>query len=137
MEKSKPKITGIGGIFFKSSNPEKIKNWYADHLGFNTDEYGVMFKFRKDENPQKTAYLQWSPFNNNTEYFKPSEKEFMINYRVENIDGLVENLIEKGVDLIGKVQSFEYGKFAHIMDPEGNKIELWEPIDDSFDSEEK
>ena len=137
MEKSKPKITGIGGIFFLSNNPEKIKNWYANYLGFNTDEYGVMFKFRKDDNPQQTGYLQWSPFNSDTEYFKPSGKEFMINYRVENIDGLVADLIEKGVDLIGKVQSFEYGKFAHIMDPEGNKIELWEPIDDAFNAEDK
>lgn len=136
MEKSKSKVTGVGGIFFKSGNPDKIKKWYADHLGFNTDEYGVMFKFRKDEDLHQPGYLQWSPFNNDTDYFKPSKKEFMINYRVENIDGLIAGLKEKGVELIGEVQSFEYGKFAHIMDPDGNKIELWEPIDNAFDSKE-
>ena len=123
------KVTGIGGIFFKCKDPLKQKEWYAEHLGMKTDEYGASFKSRQYDNPEKSAYLQWSPFTEDTEYFKPSEKEFMINYRVQNIEGLVRNLKENGVTIFDKIEEFEYGKFVHIMDPDGNKIELWEPID--------
>ena len=121
------KIEGIGGIFFKCDDPKKIKEWYSKKLGIKTDDYGALFEFRTAENPDQKAYLQWSPFETDTPYFKPSEKEFMINYRVSDIEDLVEELKNKGVEILDEIEEFEYGKFIHILDPEGNKIELWEP----------
>ena len=126
------KVTGIGGIFFKTSDPEKMKNWYSKNLGLVTNEYGSVFEFRGSDEPHKKAYSVWSPFPENTEYFKPSEKEFMINYRIENIEKLVIELREAGVTICDEIEAFEYGKFVHILDPENNKIELWEPIDQVF-----
>jgi len=126
------RVTGIGGIFFKCQNPEKIKQWYARHLGLKTDEYGAMFEFRLADAPEKKGYLQWSPFKQDTQYFDPSSKPFMVNYRVENLEKLVVELRKEGVEIVDEIESFEYGKFVHILDPEGNKIELWEPVDAVF-----
>lgn len=127
-----PKATGIGGIFFKCEDPDKMKNWYSEHLGFATDQYGHLFEFRKAEDPRQKSYLQWSPMTDKTTYFEPSQKQFMINYRVQNIEKLVENLKAVGVTICDEIASYDYGKFVHIMDPEGNKIELWEPVDEVF-----
>ncbi len=127
------KVTGIGGVFFKCKDPDKIKEWYSKNLGFDTDQYGSTFEFRTSETPDKKAYLQWSPFKDDTTYFNPSEKEFMINYRVNNIEQLVQEFKGNGVEVCDEIETYEYGKFVHIMDPEGNKIELWEPIDSAFD----
>ena len=126
--KLKGRVTGIGGIFFKSENPDKTKEWYYKNLGLTPNDYGSMFEFIESDS-KKTAYLQWSPFNKSTDYFKPSEKEFMINYRVVNIEALVDELKANGVTVVDSIETYEYGKFVHVMDPEGNKIELWEPID--------
>lgn len=126
----KNKVTGIGGFFFKSKNPKATKNWYREHLGLNTDEYGCTFWWKDKEG--NDCSTQWSPFKENTEYFKPSEKEFMMNFRVENLEELLEILKKEGVQVIGEIEKFEYGKFGWVMDPEGNKIELWEPQDDAF-----
>lgn len=126
------KVTGIGGVFFKSEDPEKIKKWYHENLGFVIDAYGSPFEFRNANNPEEINYLQWSPFKKDTKYFEPSKKEFMINYRVENLVQLVEELMQNGVTIIDEIESFDYGKFIHILDPEGNKIELWEPVDQVF-----
>lgn len=126
------KVTGIGGIFFKTDDPEKMKKWYSKNLGLVTNEYGSVFEFRKSETPNEKAYAVWSPFNKNTEYFQPSGKEFMVNYRVENIEELVEELQNSGVTICDEIATYEYGKFVHILDPENNKIELWEPIDRVF-----
>lgn len=128
----KPRVTGIGGIFFTSEDPENLRQWYYRHLGLAPNDYGSMFEFRPADDPEKKAYLQWSPFGENTTYFKPSEKEFMINYRVVHIEALVGQLKEQGVTVLDSIATFEYGKFVHLMDPEGNKIELWEPADKSF-----
>ncbi len=130
---NKARVTGIGGIFFKCDDPSKMKNWYADHLGFDTDEYGAVFKSKQLKDPTKSAYLQWSTFSKDSDHMKPSDKEFMINYRVNDIEGLLKKLNEKGIFALGEITVYDYGKFAHIMDPEGNKIELWEPIDEAFD----
>lgn len=127
-----PKVTGIGGIFFFSKNPEKTKEWYATHLGLEVNQWGSSFEFRNANRPDEINYLQWSPFNQGSDYFAPSEKEFMVNYRVQNIEGLVKQLRESGVTIIDSIETFDYGKFVHIMDEEGNKIELWEPIDSVF-----
>ncbi len=130
------KVTGIGGIFFKAEDPTKLKNWYTENLGFATDQYGHMFKSRQAEDPDKAAYLQWSVFSSDSEEMKPSEKSYMINYRVEGIEDLVKELKASGVQVLDEIASYEYGKFVHIMDPEGNKIELWEPVDAAFDQYE-
>ncbi|QSS96944.1 VOC family protein [Psychroflexus sp. ALD_RP9] len=130
--KTQPKVTGIGGIFFFSENPEQTRNWYAEHLGLEVNQWGSSFEFRNAHKPEEINYLQWSPFKNDSDYFKPSEKEFMINYRVQNIEALVEQLKSKGVSILDDIESFDYGKFVHIMDGEGRKIELWEPIDYIF-----
>ncbi len=128
----KKRVTGIGGIFFKTQNPDKMKEWYNKNLGLVTDEYGSSFEFRNANNPDEINYLQWSPFSQDTKYFEPSKKEFMINYRVENLVELVAELKKDGVEIVDEIEEFEYGKFVHIMDPEGNKIELWEPVDQVF-----
>ncbi|WP_372649483.1 VOC family protein [Draconibacterium sp.] len=128
------KVTGIGGIFFKTKNPEQMKEWYNKNLGLVTNEYGSVFEFRKSDTPDEKAYSVWSPFKEDTDYFEPSEKEFMINYRVENIEKLVAELREAGVTICDEIETYEYGKFVHIMDPENNKIELWEPVDEVFQS---
>lgn len=127
-----PKVTGIGGIFFFSDNPNETKEWYAKNLGLEVNEYGSSFEFRNTHRPDEINYLQWSPFKSGSEYFAPSEKEFMINYRVQNIEGLVKKLRANGVTIVDEIETFEYGKFVHIMDAEGHKIELWEPIDKVF-----
>ena len=127
-----PKVTGIGGIFFKTKNPQSTKEWYNKNLGLAIDDYGSPFEFRNANNPDEINYLMWSPFSDDTEYFKPSEKEFMINYRVQNIEGLVENLKKNGVTVVDEIETYDYGKFVHIMDSDGNKIELWEPVDSVF-----
>lgn len=132
----KKKVTGIGGIFFKCQNPDNMKDWYNKNLGLKTDQYGSMFEFRQADAPDKKAYLQWSPFSEDTTYFQPSEKEFMINYRVENMEELVKELKAAGVTVVDDIETYDYGKFVHIMDPEGNKIELWEPMDEVFTDNE-
>ena len=96
------------------------------------DAYGSPFEFRNANNPEQINYLQWSPFKDDTKYFEPSKKEFMINYRVADLEALVEELRKEGVTICDEIETFEYGKFVHIMDPDGNKIELWEPIDQVF-----
>ena len=121
------KVTGIGGIFFKCADPKIMKEWYATHLGFPVTDYGTMFKGREIDNPDKTNYTLWSPFSQSTKYFEPSERDFMINYRVENIEALVEELKSAGVTILDEIATYDYGKFVHILDPEGNKIELFEP----------
>lgn len=124
-----PKVTGIGGVFFFSDNPKETKDWYSKNLGFNTDEWGSTFGSRNIDKPDEITYLQWSPFKKGSEYFAPSKKEFMINYRVQHLEELLKKLQENGVTILDEIQTFDYGKFVHIIDPEGNKIELWEPVD--------
>src|SRR5436190_20033734 len=124
------KVTGIGGIFFKCKDPKAINEWYKTHLGFDTTPYGTSFEWRPIDSASdgiKKGLTQWTPFAENTKYFEPSAKDFMINYRVENIEALVEQLKKEGVTVVDKIEDSEYGKFVHIIDVEGNKVELWEP----------
>lgn len=124
-----PRVTGIGGIFFKSKDTEKSKEWYGENLGLSIDHYGSVFEFRNANNPDQVNYLRWGPFPEETDYFDPSKKEFMINYRVRNLEGLIKIFKANGVTILDSIANYEYGKFVHIMDHEGNKIELWEPVD--------
>ncbi|MBS7528073.1 hypothetical protein KHM83_15410 [Fusibacter paucivorans] len=109
-------VTGIGGIFFKAQDPDKMNDWYKAHLGLDTSEYGVRFEWLEKSDPSKTGTTQWSTFSETTDYFQPSSKDFMINHRVEILD---------------QIETYDFGKFVHILDLEGNKIELWEPTDAS------
>lgn len=129
MTEKKGKVIGLGGIFFKSKNPEETKAWYKEHLGIDSGKYGGQFIWRAAEGDDMPRSTAWSPMPESTDYYAPSNREFMINYRVENLDSLLEQLKAEGINSIGEVQEFEYGKFAWIMDPDGTKIELWEPID--------
>ena len=123
------RVTGIGGIFFKCKNPKMLREWYQVHLGLNTNTYGSVFEWYQGADSTKKGFSQWSPFKETTNYFEPSTKEFMINYRVDNLEALLIELKKEGVTITDTMQSFDYGKFVHIMDIEGNKIELWEPVD--------
>jgi len=126
----KNRVTGIGGLFFKTKDPKQTKDWYQKHLGFNTDDWGCTFWWK--DNVGNKASTQWSPFKNDTTYFEPSKKDFMFNYRVENLVELLAELEKEGVTIVGKMEEYEYGKFGWILDNEGNKIELWEPKDAAF-----
>ena len=126
----KNRVTGLGGFFFKTEDPKKTKDWYKNHLGLNTDDYGCTFWWKDDKGNKCST--QWSPFKNDTTYFEPSKKEFMMNFRVENLKELLEVLKSEGVTVVGEMEEYDYGKFGWILDPEGNKIELWEPIDSAF-----
>jgi predicted enzyme related to lactoylglutathione lyase len=123
------KVTGIGGIFFKSQDPEKMREWYSKHLGLENSPYGTNFEWLQSKDPTKKGSTVWSPFKETTKYFEPSTKEFMINYIVEDIEALVEELKSEGVTIVDKIEDSDYGKFVHIVDLEGNKIELWQPKD--------
>lgn len=123
------KVTGIGGIFFKCKDPKKMNEWYKTHLGINSNEYGASFEWREADDSTKKGITQWTPFAETTKYFAPSTKEFMINYRVDNLEALVEELKKENVTILDNIESYDYGKFVHILDMEGNKIELWEPKD--------
>jgi predicted enzyme related to lactoylglutathione lyase len=124
------RVTGLGGVFFKTKDPKKIKEWYGKHLGVPTNEYGFQWIDPNDKDTKALAITAWNPFKDDSNYFAPSEKQFMFNYRVENLVELLKVLKEEGVQIVGEIQEYPYGKFGWIMDPEGNKIELWEPKDD-------
>ena len=126
----KKRVTGIGGVFFKTKDPHAIKDWYNKHLGFNTDQWGCTFWWKDKEG--NDCSTQWSPFKADTDYFKPSDKDFMMNFRVENLEELLDTLRDEGVMVMDEIQKVEEVKFGWIIDPEGNKIELWEPNDKAF-----
>jgi predicted enzyme related to lactoylglutathione lyase len=123
------KVTGIGGIFFKCKDPKAVNEWYKTHLGFDTTPYGTSFEWLEVDDSTKKGLTQWTPFSESSKYFEPSTRDFMINYRVANIEALVEQLKGEGVTIVDKIEDSEYGKFVHILDLEGNKIQLWEPKD--------
>jgi len=118
------RVIGLGGIFFKCQHLEETRAWYTKHLGIDLESWGVQFFFKDDPNPKACSNLSF--FKMDTAYFEPSKSPFMINFRVENLSALVTALREEGVALIGEPIEEEFGKFAWVMDPEGNKIELWE-----------
>lgn len=125
------KVTGIGGIFFKCKDSKKMTEWYQKNLGLNVNPYGgASFEWYEGADSTKKGQTQWQPFPETTKYFEPSTKDFMINYRVENLEALVEELKKEGVTVLDKIETYDYGKFVHVLDIEGNKIELWEPKDE-------
>ncbi|MEQ8524827.1 VOC family protein [Gracilimonas sp.] len=129
----KKRVKGIGGVFLKAKDPKATRDWYKEHLGIESGKYGGTFEWRHADNASKKGYTTWSMFDENTEYTNPSKKDAMINYRVENLEELLKVLEEEGVEIVGEMEVFEYGKFGWIMDPNGYKIELWEPNDEEYD----
>ncbi|MFC0513587.1 VOC family protein [Mucilaginibacter angelicae] len=124
-----PRVTGLGGIFFKAKDPAVLKAWYSKNLGIRINEYGANFEWHQGMDSTKKGFTVWAPFKETTKYFQPSEKQFMINYRVEGLNQLLANMKTAGILPTDSVQKTSYGNFVHLMDPEGNKIELWEPND--------
>ncbi|MBA9073525.1 D-3-phosphoglycerate dehydrogenase [Flavobacterium gossypii] len=127
--KEQKRVTGIGGFFFKSEDPKALRDWYRKHLGLDTNDYGCTFRWKNEKG--EDCSTQWSPFKSDTNYFSPSEKQFMQNFRVEKLQELLAKLKEEGVQVIGEMESYDYGNFGWILDLEGNKIELWEPMDET------
>jgi predicted enzyme related to lactoylglutathione lyase len=122
------RVTGIGGIFIKAKDPQTLRAWYRDHLGINVEEWGgTAFRWAGEDNPSGTGTTVWSIFADSSDYFAPSEARFMINYRVDDLDAVLAALRAEGCAVDDKVQDSEYGKFGWVVDPEGNKIELWQP----------
>jgi predicted enzyme related to lactoylglutathione lyase len=121
------KVTGLGGVFFKCENPQHMNEWYTKNLGIPATSHGATFEWLQADNPSRKGSTAWCTFPENTGYFDPSTKPFMINYRVENLVLLLEELKKENVTVIDDIAEFDYGKFVHVLDPEGNIIELWEP----------
>lgn len=125
------RVISIGGVFFKSKDPEKSKKWYSEHLGITSGQYGGVFKWRKVDE-EGSGFTAWGPFNHDTKYFDPSKSDHMFNYRVHDLENLLKVLREEGVEVVGEMETYDYGKFGWIMDPDGHKIELWEPVDEVY-----
>lgn len=124
------RVTGLGGVFFKSKSPKDLMAWYQEHLGIEPEDWGgKVFHWREKDNPEIVGYTVFNPFKADTKHFEPSTEPCMFNFRVEDLHGLIEQLRKEGVTVVGDVQDSEYGKFGWIMDPDGRKIELWQAPD--------
>ncbi len=132
-DENKPRVRGIGGVFFRSKDSEATRNWYAKHLGLGVDAYGSNFAWRYADNPEQFGYTQWSPFKQETDYFGSSDQQFMINYRVHDLEALVKTLRAEGVEIVDEVVTEAYGKFVHVIDNDGRRVELWEPVDSKYE----
>jgi catechol 2,3-dioxygenase-like lactoylglutathione lyase family enzyme len=122
------RVTGIGGVFFKSKDPKALAEWYRTHLGMQVEEWGgVAFRWANADNPTGTGTTIWNPFKQDTSYFSPSQASFMLNYRVDDLHALLAALRAEGCRVDEKVEESEYGKFGWVIDPDGNKVELWQP----------
>lgn len=128
------RVTGLGGVFFRSRDQKASLEWYRKHLGIDSTEWGgFAFQWREKEQPEEVGYTVWSVFPEDTKHFAPSESPFMLNFRVDDMDGLIAALKKEGVEVVGDIEQHENGKFAWILDPEGRKIELWEPVSSKDD----
>ncbi|MGC4100659.1 VOC family protein [Ferruginibacter sp.] len=127
------RVTSIGGVFFKCENPAAQMEWYAKRLGIAMDQYGSSFEWRHKDDATKKGYSAWSPFEKDTDYFGDAAQQYMINYRVDDLEALVKQLREAGVTIVDQMEIYEYGKFIHILDGDGNRVELWEPNDSMYE----
>jgi catechol 2,3-dioxygenase-like lactoylglutathione lyase family enzyme len=124
---SMKRVTGVGGIFFKAKDPKALYEWYRVHLGIESNPDGSGAMWRDADHPEIPGLYVWSIFPHDTKYFGQGQQAFMVNFRVDNLDELLKALREEGVEIDPKVEAYDYGKFAWIVDPEGNRVELWEP----------
>lgn len=125
-----PLVTGIGGVFFKAENPEALRGWYREHLGLEAGPQGVDFLWRDQDDPTRLSRTVWSVFARDSEYFGSSEQQFMVNYRVSDLDAVMTRLRAGGIEPVKATEEYDYGRFAWIEDGEGNRVELWEPRED-------
>lgn len=130
---TKGRVVGVGGVFFKVADAAQTRDWYRDHLGLGTDAYGTNFEWRVADEGTAKGFTQWSPFAADTEYFGEPDQKFMVNYRVVNIEALIEKLRSDGVTIAKEIETEDYGKFAHIIDGDGHRVELWEPNDVEYE----
>ena len=122
------RVTGIGGVFFKAKDPKALGQWYKKHLGIDVQDWGgASFQWQTAAHPNPDGATVWSLFPDNTEYFQPGSSPFMVNYRVEDLDALLQILREEGCQVDDKTENSDFGKFGWVVDPEGNKVELWQP----------
>lgn len=128
-----PGVHGVGGVFFRCEDPAATRAWYERHLGVQSDEYGSAFTWRRDSAPDRRGFLQWSPFGEDTDYFGSPDQQFMVNYRVDDLDGLLHALRADGVEIATEIEEMEFGRFVHIVDNDGRRVELWEPVDTAYD----
>ena len=133
LKEEKARVIGLGGFFFKSENPEKLRAWYRDHLGIEGGEQGTSFEWRKVDDPSEPGFTVWHAFGKTDDYFDVGTQEYMINYRVNDLSGLLAELRRKKIKIVGEPEKYEYGTFAWILDLEGRKIELWQPDDKVYD----
>jgi predicted enzyme related to lactoylglutathione lyase len=127
-------VIGIGGIFIKFKNPSEMRTWYQDVLGMTTNAYGVLFEFNGEAAPK--GYLQLGTFESTSDYFGEPSQQYMLNLRVDDLEVFRTELAAKDVTIVDEIEAYSYGKFLHIEDPEGNRIELWEPVDGEFEKSE-
>ena len=120
------RVSGIGGIFLRAQDPQHLAAWYREHLGISSADEHVDFEWREKDRPDEIGRTVWSLFPKDTDYFGPGSQTFMVNYRVTNLDRMIEQLRRGGVR-VDKTEDYPYGRFAWIVDPEGNRVELWEP----------
>jgi len=121
------RVRGIGGIFFKASDPKALQSWYEQHLGITSEHGAVVFEALEVDEPGQKAQTVWSPFKSDTRYFDPSKAPFMINYRVRDLDAMLAQLRAAGVQVDDRIEESEFGRFGWAMDPDGNRFELWQP----------
>ena len=128
----KARVRAIGGVFFRSPDPEKTREWYSRHLGLQVDAYGTNFAWRDHDAPEHIGHTQWSPMPESTDYLGDRGQQFMVNYRVDDLDGLLDALRQSGVEIVGEIQEEPYGRFVHVIDNDGRRVELWEPNDEEY-----
>lgn len=127
------RVTGIGGVFFRSPDPAATRDWYGEHLGLGIDAYGTNFRWRSHTEPERKGFTQWSPFDHDTDYFGQPEQQAMVNYRVDDLDAILERLRSSGVEIVGEMQVEPFGRFQHIIDGDGRRVELWEPVETEYE----
>jgi lactoylglutathione lyase len=129
-----PKITGIGGVFFKTPDRDATARWFTEKLDLPTDTWGRVFAWRDRDDPEKKGYTVLGLHDAKSEYFDPSEQPFMLNLRVDDLEGMLAELEKRGVQVVKRFDPEPNGRFAHVMGPDGIKLELWEPVaDDPYD----
>ncbi len=127
------KVTGVGGIFVKTDDAPALREWYHTHLGVGVAEGTFVFRWLEESDPSELGYTVWGVFPGTTDYFAPSEAPVMLNFRVADLEGLLASLRSEGVEIVGELEEYPNGKFAWILDPNGWKIELWEPVPSAED----
>lgn len=127
------RVTSIGGVFFRSADPKATREWYSKHLGLGIEDHGSNFRWRSNTEPERKGFTLWSPFDDATGYFGKPDQQAMINYRVDDLDAILRRLRDAGVEIVGEMEVQPFGRFQHIIDGDGRRVELWEPNDTEYE----